>query len=134
MNDPHRAAIVGAGPGGLIAYAALRYAGLDAGDLVVIDDRDAPLSAWAQHTSAIEQRFMRSESEGHFFPTDLPGFALMDALHARSPLPLLKSAVNRYTPSLESVLQHGWGLARHLGMDESVRVARVQRVVREHAA
>lgn len=126
----HRAAIVGAGPAGLIAYVALRYRGMRAEDIVVLDAEGAPLAGWERYTSAIAQRAMRSESEGHFFATDFPGFALLDALHQASSLPLLRSAVNRYHPSLSAVIDHGRALADHYQMQQSLERAQVGRVER----
>ncbi|MGI8824170.1 MAG: hypothetical protein ACR2JC_00725 [Chloroflexota bacterium] len=131
MNDIYRAAIVGAGPGGLIAFTTLRYAGVPSGEIIVMDDRAVPLRAWAGHTAAIRQGSMRSESEGHFFPTDLPGFAQMDAIHHASLGPLIKSTFNRYTPPLDRVLHHGEALGRHFGMSERIEPSRIARVVRE---
>jgi hypothetical protein len=80
---------------------------------------------------AIGQTYMRSESEGHFYPIDFPGFALMDALHRISPAPLVRSVFNRYTPSVESVLAHGAALCRHLDMQSRIETVEVARVSRE---
>jgi len=124
-------AIVGAGPAGLIAYLILRYHGVPAHQIVVLDDRRDVLDAWAACSAAIAQRAMRSESEGHFFATDFPGFALLDSIRERSPLPLLRSVFNRYHPTLRDVVSHGRGLASYYDLDASRRYCRVTAVRRE---
>lgn len=123
-------AIIGAGPAGLIASLVLRYHGVSPEEILLVDDADTPLATWSGFSAAIAQRDMRSESDGHFFATDFPGLALLDALHEGSPLPLLRSAVNRYHPSLASVIRHGKALARHYGIDRSLRRGRIVAVQR----
>lgn len=122
-----RAAIVGAGPSGLIAFTALRYRGLAPDEVAVYDDRPA-LSAWTQRTDAILQTEMRSESDGHLFPTDYPGFALLDSARTRSLRPLLRSAVNRYHPSRHDIQHHGLAVASYYQLDHSLRPTRVERI------
>lgn len=130
--DPIRpVAIVGAGVSGFLAYAALRYAGAAAADITVFDDSPSFLHSWISSTGAIQQRFMRSESGGHFFPTDFPGFALVDALCSASPVPLLQSIFNRYTPVLGDIVAHANALASHYQFESSVRPIRIHRLTRE---
>lgn len=119
-----RAAIVGAGPAGLIAFTALRYRGLRSQDVAVYDDRPG-LAVWTERTEAILQTEMRSESDGHLFPTDYPGFALLDSLRNRSPAPLLLSAINRYHPSRQDIQRHGLAVAAHFDFERSHRLSRV---------
>jgi len=110
----------------------LRYRGLSPDDYAVFDDQAQPLAAWTESTVAIRQTAMRSESEGHLFPTDFPGFALIDAIRNASVAPLVLSAVNRYHPDLRDILAHGLGLAAAGGMPERtvrVRVARIRREI-----
>jgi hypothetical protein len=76
---------------------------------------------------------MRSESDGHFFPTDYPGFALLDALRSRSLGPLVRSAVNRYHPACQDVQEHGHALAAHFGLATSLRRRRVSTLRQENA-
>ncbi len=122
-----RAAIVGAGPAGVIAFAALRYRGLSSADVAVYDDRPA-LSAWTERTEAIRQTEMRSESDGHMFPTDYPGFALLDSLRGRTLMPLIRSAVNGYHPSRQDIQRHGLAIAEHYELSTSLEAARVDRL------
>lgn len=119
-----RAAIVGAGPAGVIAFAALRYRGLQPNDVAVYDDRPA-LSAWTERTDAILQTAMRSESDGHMFPTDYPGFALLDSIRSRTPTPLILSAVNSYHPSRQDIQRHGLAVAEHFDLGASLYPYRV---------
>lgn len=127
-------AIVGAGVGGFLAYAALRYAGIAAQDITVFDDSPSFLHAWTSGTGAIQQRFMRSESEGHFFPTDFPGFALVDAISDASPIPLLQSVFNRYNPVLGAIVEHARALASHYQFESSVQPVRILRLCRQREA
>ena len=130
-DDSKLVAIVGAGVGGMIAYVALRYQGVPADRIVLFDEHPRTLAAWTASAAAIEQSLMRSESEGHLFCTEFPGFALMDALHRGSPAPLIRSVVNRYHPTLAGVVGHGRALARHYDLERHVRTARITRVTRE---
>lgn len=122
-----RAAIVGAGPAGLIAFAALRYRGLACSDVAVFDDRP-PMAVWTERTEAILQEEMRSESDGHLFPTDYPGFALLDSIRKRNPTPLILSALNRYHPSRQDIQRHGMAVVDHFGLQQCLRPARIARL------
>lgn len=124
--------IVGAGVSGFIAAVTLRYSGLAAEDVVLFDETPAFLAEWSRGADAIQQRFMRSESEGHFYATDFPGFALLHAVHHASLLPLLRSAVNRYNPTVDDILAHGRALAAHYRIADAVQPARIVRVKREY--
>ncbi|MGH2449216.1 MAG: hypothetical protein ACRDFS_11530, partial [Chloroflexota bacterium] len=114
--DIRRAAIVGAGPGGLLGFIALQAAGVPAAEIDVFDP-GPPLAVWRESMSAIAQRGMRSESDGHFYITDFPGLALIDTVRRRSARPLLQSAINRYHPDIDLVLDQGTALARHYGLE-----------------
>jgi hypothetical protein len=125
-------AIVGAGVSGFIAAVTLRYSGLAAEDIVLFDETPAFLAIWAGGAGAIQQRLMRSESEGHFYATDFPGFALLHAVHQVSLLPLLRSVVNRYNPTVDDILAHGRALTAHYRIADAVQPARIARVTREY--
>lgn len=123
-----RCAIVGGGLGGLVAFAALRRAGLEPAEVAVFDPDPDPLAAWLPRALAIRQRRMRSESDGHCDPSSFPGLAPREALRRRSPLPLLLTACNRYRPSVETFVRHVEELRGRSGWDRSVVRARVGRV------
>lgn len=129
-DEPLRAAIVGAGVSGFIAYIFLRYLGIPANQIAMFDDSGFSLDSWTRNTGAIDQVSMRSESEGHFFATDYPGFALLESVHRVSPLPLLRSVFNRYNPKLGDVLAHARALDHHYDIREQVIPIRVQSVHR----
>ena len=71
---------------------------------------------------------MRSDSDGHCRPTSFPGLAFRSAARRRSPLPLLASAADRYHPTVEEFLADVERLRFRSGWDDSVRLARVERV------
>nr|MBA2295300.1 hypothetical protein [Actinomycetota bacterium] len=56
-----RVAIVGSGLGGLVAYAMLRHAGIEPGEIAVFGEDPDPVAAWRPRAAAIRQRRMRSE-------------------------------------------------------------------------
>ena len=123
-------AIVGAGLGGFVAYAALRHAGLEPAEIAVFGERpDAdPAAAWRVRAAAIRQQRMRSESDGHCAPASFPGLAVREAVQTASPAPLLASAFDRYRPTIDEFLRHVDELRERSAWDESVRHARVERV------
>jgi hypothetical protein len=108
----------------------LRYGGLPLDEITVFDERE-PLSLWTEAANAIRQGGMRSESDGHFFPTDYPGFALLDAVRHRSLRPLLSSAVNRYHPSRQAIVSHGQRLGLHFGLPDRLCRRRIARLILE---
>jgi hypothetical protein len=125
-----RAAVVGAGPAGTIADVTLQYAGVPADEIVLFDGAGDPLDIWRRETRAIRQVSMRSESEGHLFATDFPGLALIDTVRERSPMPLALSAVNRYHPSLNTVLRHAEAVSQHYGTSRRIQRAHITRIER----
>ena len=98
-----RVAIVGAGLGGFVAYATLRHAGLEPGEIAVFGDEPDPAGAWRPRAAAIRQQRMRSESDGHCFPTTFPGLAAREAARRRDLAPLLLSVCDRYRPTVARV-------------------------------
>jgi cation diffusion facilitator CzcD-associated flavoprotein CzcO len=127
MTAP-RCAIVGGGLAGFVAYATLRHGGLEPEQIAVFGtDRD-PVGAWRPRAAAIRQRTMRSESDGHCLPTSFPGLAVREALRRCTPMPLLRSAVDRYHPSVSDFLDHVAELRERSAWDSSFRAARVERV------
>ncbi len=126
MGD--RAAIVGSGLGGFVAYATLRHAGLEPAEIAVFGDDPDPAGAWRPRAAAIRQRFMRSESDGHCSPTSFPGLAAREAARRRDLAPLILSVCDRYRPTVPDFLRHVDELRERSGWDDSFRRARIERV------
>ena len=103
MRSP-RAAIVGGGLCGFVAYLGLRRAGVE--DVTVFSPEADPAAAFRRRAGAIRQTHMRSESDGHCLPTSFPGLAVRDALRRRTPAPLVASVCDRYHPTVETFLAH----------------------------
>lgn len=99
-----RAAIVGGGLSGFVAFLALRRAGIE--DVTVFSPEADPAAAFRVRAAAIRQTHMRSESDGHCLPTSFPGLAVRESLERRSPKPLAASVLDRYHPSVETFLAH----------------------------
>jgi hypothetical protein len=120
-----RCAIVGAGLGGFVAYAALRHAGLEPGQIAVFGTDPDPCAAWRPRAEAIRQKRMRSESDGHCYPTSFPGLAAREALRRRDLAPLVLSVCDRYRPTVGDFLGHVDELRERTRWDESFRRARI---------
>ena len=125
---PERVAIVGSGLGGFVAYATLRHAGLEPGEIAVFGDEPDPAGAWRPRAAAIRQRRMRSESDGHCAPTSFPGLAAYEARRRRDLAPLLLSVCDRYRPTVEVFLCHVAELRERTGWDKSFVPTRIERV------
>src|SRR5918992_5064142 len=126
-----RCAVVGSGLAGFTAYVTLRHVGLEPAEIAVFGESADPAAAWRPRAQAIRQERMRSESDGHCFPTSFPGLAPREALRRRTPLPLLQSVCDRYRPTVAEFLRHVDELRERSGWDESRvsrRVARVRAV------
>jgi cation diffusion facilitator CzcD-associated flavoprotein CzcO len=123
-----RCAIVGSGLAALATYATLRHGGLRPEEIVVLGTHEDPTELWRTRAASIRQTRMRSESEGHLAAASFPGLAVREALRRGSPAPLLRTAVNRYHPSVREFLAHAESVRRHTGWDGSFRPARVERV------
>ena len=120
-----RCAIVGAGLGGFVAYATLRHGGLQSAEIAVFGDDPDPAGAWRVRAAAIRQQRMRSESDGHCFPTTFPGLAAREAARRRTLSPLLLSVCDRYRPTVDEFLRHVDQLREDSRWDESLRPGRV---------
>ena len=123
-----RVAIVGGGLAGFVAYVTLRHAGLKPDEIVVFGRDADPAGAWRPRAASIRQRFMRSESDGHCLPTSFPGLAVRDAVRRRSLVPVARSLLDRYHPTVEDFLDHVAELRERSGWDASFRPARVASV------
>jgi cation diffusion facilitator CzcD-associated flavoprotein CzcO len=123
-----RCAIVGGGLAGFIAYATLRHGGLTPAEIAVFGTDPDPAAEWRRRAAAIQQRRMRSESDGHCGPTSFPGLAVRSALRRRHPLPLVASLLDRYHPTVGEFLAHVAELRERSGWDESFRRRRIRLV------
>jgi cation diffusion facilitator CzcD-associated flavoprotein CzcO len=126
--SPEPCAIVGGGLVGLTAYAALRDAGVEPGEIAVFSDHPDPAAVWRVRASSIRQRHMRSESDGHCLPATFPGLAVKSALRRRSPVPLLLSVCDRYHPTVDEFLEHVADVRARSGWDASFRRDRIRRI------
>lgn len=123
-----RCAIVGAGLGGFVAYATLRHGGLEPGEITVFGTDSDPAGAWRPRAAAIRQRLMRSESDGHCYPTSFPGLAAREAVRRRDLVPLVRSVCDRYRPTVADFLRHVDELRERTRWDESFRAARIRHI------
>lgn len=121
-------AIVGGGLGGFVAYATLRHGGLAPAEIAVFDPDPDPLGAWLPMATAIRQRRMRSESDGHCYPRSFPGLAPREAARRGTLGPLFATLCNRYRPHVDEFVRHVAELRARVGWDASVVEARVERV------
>jgi cation diffusion facilitator CzcD-associated flavoprotein CzcO len=122
-----RAAIVGGGLCGFVAYLTLRRAGIE--DVTVLAPDGDPAASFRARAAAIRQTHMRSESDGHCLPTTFPGLAVRDAARRRSVGPLVASVCDRYHPTVETFLEHVDELRRASGWAPvPARVERIQAV------
>jgi thioredoxin reductase len=123
-----RCAIVGSGLAALATYATLRHGGLTPEEIAVFGTDEDPTQAWRTRASAIRQRRMRSESDGHLAPASFPGLAVRESVRRVSPVPLLRSVANRYHPSVEDFLAHAGSVRSTTGWERSFRLQRVERI------
>jgi cation diffusion facilitator CzcD-associated flavoprotein CzcO len=121
-------AIVGGGLAGFVAHATLRHGGLEPGEIAVFGTEADPAAAWRRRADAIRQHWMRSESDGHCSPTSFPGLAAREALRDKTLVPLVLTLFDQYRPTVEQFLRHVEELRARSGWDDSLRLARVERV------
>jgi hypothetical protein len=121
-------AVVGSGLAAFCAYVTLRHGGLGPGEVVVFGPTADPAEAWRRRAAAINQRAMRSESDGHCFPSSFPGLALR-TINRRSSLgPLVQTVLDRYHPTVDEFLDHVAALRARCGWDDDLRPVRVERI------
>jgi hypothetical protein len=124
-----RCAIVGGGLAALTAFATLRHGGLGPAEIAVFGTDDDPAAVWRRRAAAIRQTHMRSESDGHAYPTSFPGLAPREALRRRSAAPLVASVLDRYRPTVDDFVAHVDRVRERSGWHESFCRARVERIV-----
>ena len=84
----------------------MRHGGLEPGEIAVFGDDADPAGAWRPRAAAIRQRLMRSESDGHCYPTSFPGLAAREAARRRDLAPVILSICDRYRPTVADFLRH----------------------------
>src|SRR5712691_8697777 len=122
-----RCAIVGSGLAALASYATLRHAGIPSEEIAVFGTHADPTAVWRERASAIRQRQMRSESDGHLAAAGFPGLAVRE----RTLAALARSVTNRYHPPVDLFLEHADEVRERSGWDASFverRVARIRAV------
>jgi hypothetical protein len=129
MSEPRLCAIVGGGLAGFTAYATLRHGGLKPAEIAVYGTDPDPAAQWRRRAGAIRQRFMRSESDGHCAPTSFPGLAVRAALRRRNPLPLARTLLDRYHPTVDEFLDHVAELRERSSWDDSFHRRRIRSMV-----
>lgn len=128
---PHsRIGIVGGGFGALMTLAVLRFRGVPLRDILVFSPDDSPEKTWENFIRRIRLTHMRSETFGHFFPTDSPGLATVEAIKTWSPLPILKMWFDAYHPTVDFFLDHTRRIARQVGFYQAVVPAKVARITK----
>ncbi len=110
-----RVAIIGGGFGALMTYATLRFRGVRRDDITIYSPDSSPEQSWERYIRAINLHSLRSESGGHFYPTDSPGLATIEAWRTWSPRPLVQSWFDRYHPAVDTFIHHTKAVARQTG-------------------
>ncbi len=123
--------IVGGGFGSLLTYITLRWRGVGSNEIIVFSEDTSPETNWFKRVKNIGQKTMRSESAGHFFPTDSPGLATREALHTWSLKPLVLSWFDRYHPTVNFMISHALRVAKQTGFFKSLVCSRISKVVRD---
>lgn len=98
--------IIGGGFGGLMTYIMLRFRGVPAHDIRIFTTDTSPEQSWARFVRAINQKTLRSESVAHFYPTDSPGLATVEAFKMWSLKPIIQSWFDLYHPTVEFMINH----------------------------
>ncbi len=122
-----RVAVVGSGLAGFTAYQALRRA-LEPEEIAVFGIDDDPAANFRRCAAAIQQREMRSESDGHCLPASFPGLSFRSAVRRRSLRPIVGAAADRFHPTVEDFLGHVEALRERSGWNRSFHRVRVDRV------
>lgn len=124
-------AIIGGGFGALMAVAVLRFRGVALHDIRVYSDNGSPEKMWEKTIRAFGLTHMRSESAGHFYPTDSPGLATVEAVATWSLKPLVLSWFDAYHPTVDFFLYHTRRIARLVGYYKMVIPTRIGRIAKE---
>lgn len=132
MNEPRvvRVSIVGGGLAALMAYVVLRFRGLKKKEIAIFAPEDSPEKSWENFARAIQLTSLRSESTGHFYPTDSPGLATITAFQKKSLWPILKSWFDQFHPTIEEFIAHTKSIARQTGFAHSLIQTKIGRIER----
>ena len=102
-----RCAIVGSGLAALATYATLRHGGRAAEEIAVFGTHEDPTEVWrdarGRDPPAAHALGVATATSA---PPSFPGLAVREAARRGSPAPLLRSAANRYHPSVDDFLAH----------------------------
>lgn len=123
-------AIIGGGLGALMMVAVLRFRGVPCREIAVYADRGAPEDRWEETVRAFRLTHLRSESLGHFYPTDSPGLASVEACQTWSPKPLILSWFDSYHPTVDFFLSHTRAVTKLVGYNQLLVKARVGSIVK----
>jgi hypothetical protein len=126
-----RFGIIGGGFGALLAYTVLRFRGVPSEDIVVFSADASPELSWERFVRRINQKYLRSESIAHFFPTDSPGLATVEAVKTWSLKPIILSWFDLYHPTVDFMVNHVQAIARQVGFYQSLKLCRIGRVAKE---
>lgn len=126
--------IIGGGFAALMVYSVLRFRGMPARDIAIFAPDSSPEKSWSNLAHAINQQTMRSESIGHFLPTDSPGLATLEALKNWSPKPIILSWFDQYRPTVTTIIEHARSLAQQLHFWQGLYPARIARIIKEPEA
>jgi len=122
-----KVAVVGSGLAGFTAYQTLRRE-LAPEEIAVFGVEDDPAATFSRRATAIRQREMRSESDGHCSPVSFPGLSLRAAVRRRSPAPLAGALTDRFHPTVPEFLDHVERLRERSGWSRSLVRGRIERV------
>lgn len=128
--------IIGGGFGALITYITLRFRGVPAKDILIFSPDTSPEQAWERSARAINLTWLRSESSGHFYPTDSPGLATIQSLKTFSLKPIIQSWFDRYHPTVDFLIQHIRKLADQTGFYRVIiptKITHIERLENEFA-
>ncbi len=122
MNNPRtvRIGLVGGGFGALITYVILRFRGVPASDIAIFSPGPSPEKSWESFARAINLKTLRSESTGHFYPTDSPGLATVQAVKTWSLRPIIQTWFDRYHPTIDFFLEHTRAIAQQTGFHRAL--------------
>ncbi len=134
LNKPtlpvSRVAIIGGGFGALMTVATLRFRGVGLDEMRVYSDTGNPEGVWNATTRAFRLTHMRSESAGHFYPTDSPGLATVEAVKTWSLKPLILTWFDAYHPTVSFFLEHTRNIARLVGYYRLIKPTRIGRITK----